>query len=296
MIKENAKQLMQKLDFPSDAQKELLATLDKFLNTSEFFSIVNMYESDDFDFQKMLDSIKTLAERNDLCPYTAYMLLFICLSPKLYKRYVEKGIDGKIFYDTMCDLRYKLEECQLIHNKVGTFVPVWYKGFFEMKIFALGRLQFEINHTWFECEVNGIKIPKGTKVLSVHIPRTGTKLEHSLVLDSYKQAVDFFKDEFNENTIFICNSWLLYPWNRQVLKEGSNLADFYDDYTIVHSGDYANYNEVWRLFDCLYDGNPDKLPNNTSLRRAYIDRIKSGEPTGYGIGVIDFSGRKSNET
>ena len=202
---------------------------------------------------------------------------------------IEKGnIDEIIFYNTMRDLRYKLEECRLVRGKYGTFVPWWYKGFFEMKIFALGRLQFEINYTWFDCEVDGKHIPKDTKVLSVHIPRTGTKLEHCLVEDSYRRAADFFKDEF-DNIIFICNSWLLYPWNRSVLKDGSNLAEFYDDFTVVNSGEYHNYSEVWRLFDCLYDGNPDKLPNDTSLRRAYIDRIKSGKPLGYGTGVILYN-------
>ena len=79
---------------------------------------------------------------------------------KVYEEYLNSddrvvAIDDTIFYNTMLDLRYKLEECKLVHNQIGTFVPKWYKGFFEMKIFALGRLQFEINHTWFDCKVNG---------------------------------------------------------------------------------------------------------------------------------------------
>ena len=291
MIKSNALDFMQKLDFPIDAQSELLSKLDIILQEPKyadaFLNAIDYYDSENFDFSKMLENIKSLAKSADICEYTAYMLLFICLAPKLHIRYKQNSLSDAVFYDTMADLRYKLEECRLVHGKVGTFVAWWYKGFFEMKIFAIGRLQFEINYTWFDCDVNGLHIPKGTKVLSVHIPRTGTRLEHSLVVDSYQKASEFFKDEFDE-IIFICNSWLLYPWNRQVLKEGSNLAAFYDDYTIVNSGNYANYNEVWRLFDCLYDGNPDILPNDTSLRRAYIERIKSGEPTGYGIGVILF--------
>ena len=144
----------------------------------------------------MLSDTKTLAEKCGISSYSAYMLLFICMFERLHKLYFEKGIDDTIFYDTLRDLRYKLEECKLVHNQTGTFVPKWYKGFFEMKIFALGRLQFEINHIWFDCEVDGKTIPKGTKVLSVHIPRTGTKLDHSLVLESYEKAKRFFKDEF----------------------------------------------------------------------------------------------------
>lgn len=284
--------LMQKLNFSQNSQKELLYTLELILQTphynKEFKNILACYDSDDFDFIKMIDDIKKLALKSNICEYSAYMLFLICMAQKLHNRYLQNGIDDTIFYDTMSDLRYKSEECRLVHGKIGIFVPAWYKGFFEMKIFALGRLQFEINHTWFNCEVGDKKIPKGTKVLSVHIPRTGTKLEHSLVLDSYKQAAEFFKDEFNGNIIFICNSWLLYPWNREILKDGSNLAKFYDDFIIVSSGEYEDYSEVWRLFDCIYDGNPDNLPADTSLRRAYIERIKSGQPIGHGTGVIVF--------
>lgn len=289
VIKENAKQIMQKLEFPINAQQELLSTLDVLLNSHEFLEIVYRYKKENFDYSKMLEDTKNLALKHSVCEYTAYILMLICMTPELHKKYTQKYIDDEIFYATIADLKYKLEECRLVHGKCGTFVPGWYKGFFEMKIFALGRLQFEINHTWFECDVDGVHIPKGTKALSVHIPRTGTKLDHSLVLDSYNTAKEFFKDEFDDNVIFICNSWLLYPWNREVLKEGSNLAQFYDDFTIVRSGEYANYSEAWRLFDCLYDGNPDNLPNDTSLRRAYIKRIKNKQPIGHGTGVIVYN-------
>ena len=289
MIRQKAKDLMQKLDFPNDAQMELLSSLEELLKTPDFLDIIKQYENDNFDFDVMLSDTKTLAEKCGISPYSAYMLLFICMSERLHKLYFEKGIDDTIFYDTLRDLRYKLEECKLVHNQTGTFVPKWYKGFFEMRIFALGRLQFEINHTWFDCEVDGKTIPKGTKVLSVHIPRTGTKLDHSLVLESYEKAKRFFKDEFIGDIIFICNSWLLYPWNRTIFKDGSNLALFYDDFTIVMSGEYSNYSEVWRLFDCFYDGNPDKLQSDTSLRRSYIERIKSNQHIGHGTGVILFN-------
>ena len=280
------KELMQKLDFPIDAQNELLLILDVFLQDNDFINIVKCYDKENYDFNTMLTETKTLAENKGINVYTAHMLLLLCLTPMLHNKYKQKGIDDKIFYDTIRDFKYKLEECRLVHNVNGTFVAAWYKGFFEMRIFELGRLQFEINHTWFDCDVDGQYIPKGTKVLSVHIPRTNTRLEHSLVKDSYKRALEFFKEEFEGSIIFICSSWLLYPWNRQILRDNSNLAQFYDDFTIVSSGEYQNYNEVWRLFDCLYDGNPNNLPNDTSLRRAYIERINTHQPIGYGTGVI----------
>lgn len=286
MLRENLKEIMCKLNFPSSSQIELLATFDKLAETDEFLNIVNRYSEEKFDFNLMLEDTKLLAESNRICTYTVHMLLLLCMLPELLRKYIEMGIDIEIFYDTMQDLRYKLEECNLVHGKCGTFVAKWYKGFFEMKIFSLGRLQFEINHTWFDCNVNGYTIPKNTKVLSVHIPRTGTPLNHDLVVDSYKKARVFFKDDFESEIIFICNSWLLYPWNRTVLHDNSNIAQFYDDFIIVQTGEYTDYSEMWRLFDCIVDGNPDNLPADTSLRRTFIERIKSGEPVGYGTGVM----------
>lgn len=286
MIKENAKIMMQKLNFPCEAQSELLVVLDRLLTSDDFKKMIADYNNGDLEYSLMLENCKHLAISLDVDTFAAYMMLIIILFEQLHNKYIASGLDDSVFYNTANDLRYKLEECFLVHGKYGTFVPQWYKGFFEMRIFALGRLQFEINHTWFECVVNGKYIPKGHKVLSVHIPRTGTKLDHAEVMKSYAMAKDFFKTEFSGDIIFICNSWLLYPWNRTILKEGSNLAQFYDDFTIVSSGEYNNYGEVWRLFDRLYNGNPDDLPNNSSLRRAYIERIKNNQPIGHGTGVI----------
>lgn len=285
MIRENSELMMQKLDFPSQAINDLLVVLDKLLSSDEFIVIIDSYNSGNLEFSQLLDRCKNLATATNVDVFAANMVLIVILFEELHKKYKSSGIDDEIFYNTIHDLRYKLEECYLVHGKYGTFVPLWYQGFLEMRIFALGRLQFEINHTWFDCTVSGRFIPKGQKVLSVHIPRTGTKLDHSEVVKSYDLAKEFFKDKFDD-IIFICNSWLLYPWNRTVLKDGSNLAEFYDDFTIVASGEYSNYGEVWRLFDCLYNGNPDDLPNDTSLRRAYIERIKSNQPIGHGTGVI----------
>lgn len=288
MLKEQIKDFMTKLDFPLDAQNELLCTFDKMQPIEDLSYIINDYDNVSFDFKNAIEQIKQIAEKNDINVYTANMIFLLAMLPKLQKKYNEKGIDDKIFYNTMLDFKYKLEECKLIHNCYGTFVPIWYKGFFDMRIFSLGRLQFEINNTWFDCYIDGVHIPKGTKVLSVHIPRTGTPLKHEFAIDAYNNAIKFFENEFTDKIIFICNSWLLYPWNRTIYKDGSNLAQFYDDFTIVSSGEYPNYSECWRLFDCMYDGNPDNLPANTSLRRAFIDRIKEQKPIGHGTGVIIF--------
>jgi hypothetical protein len=36
----------------------------------------------------------------------------------------------------------------------------------------------------------------------------------------------------------------------------------------------------------MYDGDADKLPSNTSLRREYVKLIRQGEKTGWGRGIF----------
>ena len=130
-------------------------------------------------------------------------------------------------------------------------------------------------------------LPEGTKALNVHIPRTGTRLLHDEVLASYNKAKEFFAAEFvGGPTVFTCASWLLYPWNMTVLSAGSNLRAFCEDYEIVSSSENTEYKNLWRLFDCEYTGDPDALPQDTSLRRAYAARVKRGEPLGSARGIF----------
>ena len=86
--------------------------------------------------------------------------------------------------------------------------------------------------------------------------------------------------------LFTCSSWLLDPWNLTVLNPASNLAAFIGDFEIVSSHLYDGYGDLWRLFDCNYTGDPAALPRDSSLRRAYADRVARGEPTGSGRGFF----------
>ena len=81
MYLKNAKDLMQRLEFPTNAQEELLSKLDTLLNLYDFLEIVNRYNTEDFDFSKALEDTKNLALNHNVCEYTAYMLLLICKCP-----------------------------------------------------------------------------------------------------------------------------------------------------------------------------------------------------------------------
>ena len=292
-VKEEISDLMIKIDFPKEAQHVLCSALDKILAdnllASRFDALLSVYdENKDCDYKALVAESADIAASVGIHSYTSQMLLYLALGKRLKERYAELGIDESIFYASMCDLRYKLEECRLVYGEVGSFTNNWFQGFYDLSRFALGRLQFEIRELAIDCTLNGKELLKGTPVINMHIPRTGGPLDHDEVLAAYDAAASFFRDKINGDIIFHCSSWLLDPWNVTVLKPTSNLVAFYNDFTIVQADVQADYSAAWRLFDKQYNGNADELPADSSLRRAYISRIKAGEPFGWGRGLFFY--------
>ncbi len=294
-ISSQATELFCKLEFPDEAVKVLTESLDT-LTSPEYFDqfkkILSEYErSENCPYSEMIENMKKLSESAGIHEYTGALLLLVCMAPKLKERYAQKGISEEIFYDTISDLRYKLYECLEVHGIVGNFVAYWYAGFFNLTRFGFGKLQFEPKKLGVDCEYNGVYLSADTDVLNTHIPRTGKRLDRNDVLESYRKGRDFFRKYFphiftDEKVIFCCSSWLLDPWNLTVLSEGSNLRAFITDYHIIEQGEYENYKDLWRLFDKMYTGDPDALPQNTSLRRAYAERVRRGEKTGWAKGIF----------
>ena len=235
----------------------------------------------------MFSAMKELSERIGIPEFAGTMILLLAMCKKLKERYTERGLSEDLFYHTLEDLRYKNEECRLLYGQNGTFVASWYPGFYKMERFAFGRLQFGFYRLGFECKYKGIKLLPDYTALDIHIPRTGTKLDHDEVLRSYRMAKEFYKDLFvDQPAIFTCHSWMLYPWNLTVLSPKSNMYAFYKDFEIIDSGYYETHKDAWRLFDCLFDNDTSILPRDTSLRRAYAERMERGEPTGWGLGIF----------
>ena len=273
---------------PSAAQ-ELLSAYDKLDSVShlELYELISEYDaSNKLDYTEIEEKIKYLSVSADVHEYTGALVLLLCYTKKLREYYAQNGISDEIFQNTVLDLRYKLDECILVKGVCGTFVLKWFWGFFKLERFTLGRLQFEIVSFGGDYEIDGVKLESDSRVINVHIPRTGTRLDRESVLESYKLAADFYRSELGDKIAFVCSSWLLFPKHREMLKPESNLLAFMNDYQLVSSGEYSNYSEIWRLFDRAYDGNVTHLPADSSLRRAYIDLISRGEKTGWGKGVF----------
>ena len=243
-------------------------------------------ENEGCDFKEIIRLSDLSAELTGINEYTAELLIFICLSKHLLKLYVEKGIDLSVYERTMADLKYKLNECKLVYGIVGSFVAGWFSGFFNMTRFALGRLQFEVIPFNFSYEKNGITLSPDTKVIAVHIPRSGEPLTEESCNDAFLKAKAFFKDTVStEPCPFVCHSWLLYPEMENLAPKGSNTYRFFKSFDVFDSVIDKSRADLWRLFDTK-ELNIERLPCDTSLRRAFIEHLKNGGKLGIGRGVL----------
>jgi len=276
--------------YSAEALNALLETYDKIMQTESakntFCDLIDRFEYK----ESVLPILNEVAKDSDANKYSVHLLYYVCLSKQLRKMYEEKNIPCNIFYDSMTDLRCKLFECHKVHGVWGSFVAFWFPRFFDLTRFALGSLQFETIQFDREYEKNGYTVHKGDTVLNMHIPSSGP-LKHELCIDSYRRAREFYKDIFGEKpTVFVCNSWLLFPKHKEILPSDSNIRKFMDDFDIISSNDNNNYGDLWRIFGKFYNGNPEELPEDTQLQRIYKDFIKKGNTVGTGFGIILFDG------
>lgn len=98
-------------DYPQDASTELISAYDVITEKCHvlFDEIFMLYYSDrNCDYDKILKIAKKISEMTHIHEYTVKLLVFICLSKKLHELYSMSGISESIWFDSMCDLKYKL--------------------------------------------------------------------------------------------------------------------------------------------------------------------------------------------
>lgn len=272
--------------------KELLRAYDAVMALPEakreWESLLTVYAADlHCDIAALRDRAEALSSVVRLHPYTLKLLLFLCMTKQALVYYRARGFSETLWRDAMMDLRYKLEECREVWGICGTFVETWFDGFFILDRFALGRLQFELRKFERTYEKDGVFLTESSPVINVHIPRTGTPLDKESCDEAFRLAADFFAEHFEKSPVaFICHSWLLYPENERLLSPRSNVYAFMKRFTVLESGEYGDdHPDLWRLFDRPFTGDVNRLPYDTSLRRAYVDHIKAGGKSGWGFGI-----------
>lgn len=289
-MRDYLKSFFEEFDFDNSDSEFLLAAYDKIASNenalNKWNAILEAYDNDILlDYTEIvINGAKKIGDSLSIHPYTSSFLIFACMSKQLRALYEKNGIDLRIYRESMPDLKWKLEECKAVKGIVGSSVVTWFPGFFRLKRFGFGRLQFEVVNIRCDYSKNGVVLKKDeSKVINVHIPRSGTPIDKESCDLAYAKARDFFKDEVGENCPFVCYSWLLFPENKNILSPESNTYRFMSEYDIIEWG-YNLGEDLWRLFD-TEDKNPYRLPTNGSFRRRYVEHLKNGGRVGWGYGV-----------
>lgn len=270
----------------------LLFTYDRIAGREDTLAVWNeaigIYERNmHCDFDMIIALAQDVAQRLDMHRYTAELLIFICLSKHLRELYIERGIDPAIYHNSMLDLKYKLDECKTVKGVVGSFVAWWFGRFFNLERVALGRLQFEVDSFGHRYERDGHILTPESKAVNVHIPRTLTHLTPESCDDAFAMAKEYFAGEVGQDCPFICHSWMLYPDNKHILPETTNVHRFMSRFDIFDHADDPELEDLWRIFD-TDEKDPDRLPTDTTMRRAYVNHLKNGGKLGWGHGVFFY--------
>lgn len=294
----------EKIGMPEDGVRSFCAAFEKLnsLGLAELFEALadlicqqTYGYVGDYAFKDMIADLSGIDDRqvSSMLMARAFMLM--------KRNYDKKGIPEWIYNDTILDIRCKAVECFNNYGVWGDTVTWWFGRFLELNRFGVGRFQFE----WEKYDgpmlrfdgvknVGNVVIHEKERLVNVHIPSTGIPLTDEVRYDSYRKAWEIVKDRYAGGIVpFVCESWLLYPDHDEFLPKHLNILRFAHDYHIVRTRDDTDgFHESERVF-CKPMNTPiAELPAETSLQRAYIERLKSGKPTGEGYGVFLFDGEK----
>lgn len=286
--------LFEHIPFPEDSQKTFLA-LENTIKADPSFDAAlkeqcEAYLSGDRqELENYLNRMDALAAEKNVEPHLLDMFFLLRCLPVAEQCYRDAKISEEIFWRGADDLRCKAAECFERCGVWGTFVGGWFRDFYDLKRFALGRFQYVYTH--FDRDTytspSGFTIHRGDPILQFHIPSSGIPLTDDVRYDSYRRAEAFYKPKFGDRPMILStSSWLIYPKHREFLPEKSNLLKFMDDFDIFFSEDKPNRPDAWRLFGHWAEYPPEQWPEDTSLRRAYKKWILAGNTAGSGVGFF----------
>lgn len=216
--------------------------------------------------------------------YRMYFLFFFSrLGCEVYERYQEMQIPEAVYWDTFRDVALWCENCYAEFGEYGIDEYDWFFRHVELKIFRLGRLEFETMQSEWDLSTGGCSVKLGDPVINIHIPQ-GEKLNPAACRDSVKRAVK----AFGKDIVYICHSWLLYPGLKEILGPGSNILEFQNLFWLAQV-DYLEREAEWRIFTKVRE-DIEAYPENTSLQRAAKEYLMKGKLLGNGIGILKVSG------
>ncbi|MBO5746882.1 MAG: DUF5596 domain-containing protein [Clostridia bacterium] len=290
------KNFIKEFDYPADAQETLTKTCAAIYESEEaaeiLENILRVYESDLwFDYNFWYKKLPAVAEKSQQQQETVDLVFLILMSEHLRQLYIKRNIDLAIYHDSCLDFKAKLFECYDVRGIWGTFVTDWFGRFFNLTRFALGRLQFEISVCQADLYSPYRTLLTGENFVGIHIPALGPLKEED-VRASFINASKFFAPAFKDGIVpFRTGSWLIAPEHTEMLNSDSNIRKFMNFFHITPHEKTVE-GDFWRIFNTTDCNDVEKLPDDNSLRRAYIKAIKENNIPHLGLGLFWMQGEK----
>ena len=231
------------------------------------------------DFEKDLELLGPFAKDDHGLGIFRY---YLEVAAALKEQYDALDIPEAVFWDGMKDLAIWAEDYWQKHGVPGIAEWGWVLTTLSMRVFRLGRLQFEPTQLEEDLVCGDRTYPAGTPILGVHIP-AGESLDAAAVQAAMDYAPRFFKTHFQKSfELFHCHSWLLSPQLKELLPEDSRILQFQNLFEVCGVDRERQAEE--RVFGFLAD-DPAGYPEETSLQRKMKTSLLAGKHYGMGCGI-----------
>ena len=277
------------IGMPEDKLPEILKICREICESEEMAREFLDIQKAFFGYEETREACFEAGKKHGYEPFffaLVYMLMYSLHTKEIYewRRY-----PTEVYYDSFIDLVIWSNVSEAQNGFFGIANYGWVSEQVRADMYRIGRLQFHyVTYGEGEYSHAGVTVRGGDKVINIHIPE-GEPFTREKRLDSYRKAYKFFGQ--TGNAVFVCESWLLHSFHREYLGEKSNIVDFMDDFTITSQVDHpAPFGDAWRVFGFRDSYDPDTLPTDTSLQRAYVRRLKEGGTVGYAHGIFVFDG------
>jgi GNAT-like C-terminal domain/N-acyltransferase N-terminal domain len=191
---------------------------------------------------------------------------FLARIPRARGLHSARGLTDEESWATLDELSRHARLDRELHGTPGLRKDWWVELAFSGRLFALGRLQFEL------CD----------GYLNVHIPETGP-LDPRACDASFARAHELFP-EYREAR---CRSWLLDPQLRGLLPHTSNIIRFHERWRLLDPGGVEDAKVLEFVFHVL-DADLDRLPQETTLQRAIVAHLRAGGHFHDPMGTLDL--------
>lgn len=273
------------VEIPAEDIEEVIATTPSHTSAPELYDVLQRGAASIVNAMGEIDSparFAALADFNSPQYRFFYVQLLTACLPFVQEYHRSLGIPEDISRASLADLGRNVRVHRKREGIGGLGVMWWLMLHFRGVIYQLGRLQFELQRASKDVissmRDHEIETRDPMNVLSIHIPDFMGPMDQEACSESIAEAISFFPTYFPDWHVdfAVCNSWLLDPQLRQVLRPTSNIVMFQDRFTLT-DGSYDSSESVMQFVFGKHLKDIDTIHPQSSLEKGVLNHLKNGK-------------------